>query len=160
MLNGFFSTCSDIDIIQTGIGNNLGVGLRFAATAVSDLTVGMIAGWKLAIVGIALTPFIALTAKITINVTIFCMLYFVTICQSFVNLMFKPYGQLSFIAHLIFMFQFIAKFAKRELKAYSKAGVVAEEVLSSIRTVYAFGGQLKEWKRYQFVIFSLSSMYR
>ncbi|XP_039747692.1 multidrug resistance protein homolog 49-like isoform X2 [Pararge aegeria] len=37
----------------------------------------------------------------------------------------------------------------QELKAYSIAGVVAEEVLSSIRTVVAFGGEEKEIQRYQ-----------
>lgn len=36
----------------------------------------------------------------------------------------------------------------KELKAYAKAGSIAEEVLGAIRTVTAFGGQLKECKRY------------
>ncbi|XP_054547892.1 ATP-binding cassette sub-family B member 5 [Talpa occidentalis] len=36
----------------------------------------------------------------------------------------------------------------KELNAYSKAGAVAEEVLSSIRTVVAFGAQEKEIQRY------------
>ena len=34
-----------------------------------------------------------------------------------------------------------------ELKAYAKAGAVAEEVIGSIRTVVAFGGQNKELDR-------------
>lgn len=38
---------------------------------------------------------------------------------------------------------------EKELKAYSRAGTVAEEVLSSIRTVVAFGGEEKELQRYQ-----------
>lgn len=37
---------------------------------------------------------------------------------------------------------------EKELKSYSKAGSVAEEVLSSIRTVVAFGGEKKELERY------------
>ncbi|KAL4713463.1 hypothetical protein ACJJTC_010448 [Scirpophaga incertulas] len=36
----------------------------------------------------------------------------------------------------------------QELKAYSIAGVIAEEVLSAIRTVVAFGGEQKEILRY------------
>ncbi|XP_063069028.1 bile salt export pump [Engraulis encrasicolus] len=36
----------------------------------------------------------------------------------------------------------------RELKAYAKAGAVADEVLYSIRTVAAFGGEDKEVERY------------
>ncbi len=36
---------------------------------------------------------------------------------------------------------------EKELSAYSKAGSIAEEVLSSIRTVVSFGGQKKEVDR-------------
>ncbi|KAM3615029.1 uncharacterized protein V6R79_022403 [Siganus canaliculatus] len=42
----------------------------------------------------------------------------------------------------------MASFATKEQTAYAKAGAVAEEVLSSIRTVYAFSGQEKAIKRY------------
>ena len=40
-----------------------------------------------------------------------------------------------------------ATMTAKELKAYAKAGAVAEEVLTAIRTVTAFGGQKKESKR-------------
>ena len=40
-----------------------------------------------------------------------------------------------------------AKFTAAEQKAYAKAGAIAEEVLSSMRTVAAFGGQYKESTR-------------
>ncbi|GAB6020133.1 hypothetical protein CHUAL_002862 [Chamberlinius hualienensis] len=39
-------------------------------------------------------------------------------------------------------------FAKTELKAYAKAGSLAEEVLTAVRTVAAFGGEKKEAKNY------------
>ncbi|KAA0703350.1 Multidrug resistance protein 1 [Triplophysa tibetana] len=42
----------------------------------------------------------------------------------------------------------MTSFTSKEQAAYAKAGAVAEEVLSSIRTVFAFGGQKKEIKRY------------
>ncbi|CAN2389829.1 phosphatidylcholine-translocating ATPase activity [Pristimantis euphronides] len=42
----------------------------------------------------------------------------------------------------------IVSLTSKELSAYAKAGAVAEEVLSSIRTVVAFGGQEKEIQRY------------
>ncbi|XP_056375074.1 ATP-dependent translocase ABCB1-like isoform X2 [Hyla sarda] len=42
----------------------------------------------------------------------------------------------------------LSAFTNKELTAYAKAGAVAEEVLSAIRTVIAFGGQDKEIKRY------------
>ncbi len=38
----------------------------------------------------------------------------------------------------------MTSFTSQEQTAYAKAGAVAEEVLSSIRTVFAFGGQKKE----------------
>ncbi|CAG9855747.1 unnamed protein product [Phyllotreta striolata] len=40
------------------------------------------------------------------------------------------------------------KLAKKELEAYGAAGAIAEEALSLIRTVTAFGGQKKEIDRY------------
>ncbi|XP_031765976.2 ATP-dependent translocase ABCB1-like isoform X2 [Galleria mellonella] len=42
-----------------------------------------------------------------------------------------------------------AKLSIKETEATGKAGAVAEEVLSSIRTVYAFSGQQKEMERYE-----------
>lgn len=41
-----------------------------------------------------------------------------------------------------------ARLAKREMEAYAKAGAIAEEALSAIRTVIAFGGEQKESGRY------------
>lgn len=46
-----------------------------------------------------------------------------------------------------FMALFVAKLTGWELQAYAKAGAVADEVLSSIRTVAAFGGEKKEVER-------------
>ncbi|KAL7881975.1 hypothetical protein AOLI_G00088240 [Acnodon oligacanthus] len=42
----------------------------------------------------------------------------------------------------------VARLTGRELQAYAKAGAIADEVLSSIRTVAAFGGEDKETDRY------------
>lgn len=46
----------------------------------------------------------------------------------------------------------VAKFQSRlttkELQSYSNAGSVAEEVLQNIKTVMAFGGEMKESERY------------
>ncbi|XP_014716024.2 bile salt export pump isoform X1 [Equus asinus] len=43
----------------------------------------------------------------------------------------------------------VSKFTDHELKAYAKAGSVADEVISSMRTVAAFGGEKKEVERYE-----------
>ncbi|XP_026876923.2 bile salt export pump [Electrophorus electricus] len=42
----------------------------------------------------------------------------------------------------------VARLTGRELQAYAKAGAIADEVLSSIRTVAAFSGEDKETERY------------
>ncbi|XP_029444910.1 ATP-binding cassette sub-family B member 5-like isoform X2 [Rhinatrema bivittatum] len=47
-----------------------------------------------------------------------------------------------------FCSKMLVSLTNKELSAYAKAGAVAEEVLSSIRTVVAFGGQEKEINRY------------
>ncbi|KAL3831884.1 hypothetical protein ACJMK2_023581 [Sinanodonta woodiana] len=46
------------------------------------------------------------------------------------------------------MTKLVSSMSGKELKAYAKAGAVAEEVLGAIRTVTAFRGQEKECKRY------------
>ncbi|XP_036850929.2 bile salt export pump isoform X1 [Manis javanica] len=43
----------------------------------------------------------------------------------------------------------VSKFTDHELKAYAKAGSVADEVISSMRTVAAFGGEKTEVERYE-----------
>ena len=45
--------------------------------------------------------------------------------------------------------QLLSLFFSREQKQYASAGAVAEEVLGSIRTVVAFGGEQKEYNRYK-----------
>uniref|UniRef100_A0A8C5I315 ATP-binding cassette sub-family B member 5 n=1 Tax=Gouania willdenowi TaxID=441366 RepID=A0A8C5I315_GOUWI len=47
-----------------------------------------------------------------------------------------------------FFSKVLASFTSKEQTAYAKAGAVAEEVLSAIRTVFAFSGQQKEIERY------------
>ena len=43
--------------------------------------------------------------------------------------------------------QAVKTFTEKEERAYLKAGSVAEEVLSAIRTVIAYGGEKREEKR-------------
>ncbi|KAF4019990.1 hypothetical protein G4228_011616, partial [Cervus hanglu yarkandensis] len=52
------------------------------------------------------------------------------------------------IASAAIFSRIVISLSNKELNAYSKAGAVAEEVLSSIRTVIAFGAQEKEIQRY------------
>lgn len=45
--------------------------------------------------------------------------------------------------------QLVSKLAKKESDAYGAAGSIAEEILTSIRTVISFGGERKEIDRYE-----------
>ena len=45
------------------------------------------------------------------------------------------------------LLQLIANTVKQEQETYAKAGAIAEEVLSCMRTVIAFNGQQQEIKR-------------
>lgn len=45
-----------------------------------------------------------------------------------------------------------ATLIQQEQQHYASAGAVAEEVLSAIRTVVAFGGEIDEAKRYVIVL--------
>ncbi|CAH8513092.1 unnamed protein product [Schistosoma turkestanicum] len=58
-------------------------------------------------------------------------------------------AMLPFIAGVFGCFGFIMKyFTVKEIAAYARAGAIAGEVLESIRTVIAFGGEQKELARY------------
>lgn len=46
------------------------------------------------------------------------------------------------------MFFIMSRVSKDEMETYGKAGAIAEEVFSAIRTVIAFGGEKKELNRY------------
>ena len=50
-------------------------------------------------------------------------------------------------SYFIFIVQLVATFGTAEQKHYAAAGSIAEEVLSAIRTVVAFGGEHKEVER-------------
>ena len=56
--------------------------------------------------------------------------------------------------------QLTTAFTKRELDAYAKAGAVAEEVLSSIRTVVAFGGEEKESERFLIIFINFAILHK
>ena len=63
------------------------------------------------------------------------------------KLKFKGHAVLIVIT-LLSNVQLVATFASVERKHYATAGSVAEEVLASIRTVVAFGGEHQEIARY------------
>nr|VZI23620.1 unnamed protein product [Spirometra erinaceieuropaei] len=102
---------SNVDSIEGGIGDRLGNFLQNVSTFVAAVIVALSSGWKLALVGLSLSPLILV---------------------SFFTLAFA-----------------LRKFTRKEIKAYEAAGAIATEVLTAIKTVFAFGGQEKECARYE-----------
>ncbi|XP_025895227.1 phosphatidylcholine translocator ABCB4-like isoform X2 [Nothoprocta perdicaria] len=100
----------DVAKINEGIGDKIGLLVQSLTTFITGFIVGLIRGWKLTLVILAVSPVLGLSAALWAKV--------------------------------------LSAFTDKEQAAYAKAGAVAEEVLSSIRTVIAFGGQEKEIKRY------------
>ncbi|NXB51636.1 MDR1 protein, partial [Leucopsar rothschildi] len=100
----------DINSIREGIGDKISIFLQFFSTFVSGLIIGLIYGWKLALVVLSVSPLLAASAA--------------------------------------FWSTLMASLTAKELSAYAKAGAVAEEILTAIRTVVAFNGQQKALEKY------------
>ena len=101
---------SDMNIIQEGISDKVGLLIQFWTTFLSGFIIGYYLGWKLALVLTGCLPFLSGAAYILAMV--------------------------------------LADGSVQSQKAYAGAADIAQQVLSSIRTVYAFGGEEKEKKRY------------
>jgi len=100
----------DLDKIQDGMGEKIGMFLRFFFTFVVAFAIAFYQNWALSLVLCAVVPLIVILGGV--------------------------FGKI------------ITSFSKSELDVYAKAGAMAEEVLSSIRTVVAFGGEKKEVDAY------------
>lgn len=96
----------DLNKLQEGIGEKIGMFVYFIAISISSMIVAFIYGWELSLVILSVMPLLAIAGGV----------------------MAKAQSALT----------------EKELAAYGKAGSVAEEVLSAIRTVVGFGGQAKE----------------
>ncbi|CAH0486838.1 unnamed protein product [Peronospora farinosa] len=87
-------------MIQDGMGHKVGGGLNLFSMAVSGVVIGLVKGWKLALILLAFTPFIAFTAFLAMKV--------------------------------------LSTATQEGLESYGKAGAVAQEALSNVRTVHMF----------------------
>ncbi|KAL3673891.1 hypothetical protein V7S43_001578 [Phytophthora oleae] len=87
-------------LIQEGMGRRLADGLHFFAMAGSGIATGLVKGWELALILLAFTPFIAITAFI-------CMKAMQAATLS-------------------------------GIESYGRAGAIAQETLSNVRTVHSF----------------------
>ena len=101
---------SDMNLVQEGISDKVGLIIQFTSAFLSGFIIGYLKGWELALVVSVCLPFLAGSAY--------------------------------------YLSKTLAEGSEKAQTAYAGAGDVANQVLSSIRTVYAFGGEEKEKARY------------
>ena len=94
--------CSDVLLIQDGIGEKMGTFVQFIAMFLGGFVVGFVYSWKMSLVILSVTPILM-------------------VCGAFLG-------------------KLMADFSTKGQTFYAKAGGIAEEVISCIRTVAAFGG--------------------
>lgn len=111
----------------------MAIFLQRFTTFVCGFCIGFVKGWKLTLVIVAASPLIGIGTG---------LMAMVRLDFTWISFPLSPPLTL-----LLDAFQFVAKLTGMELQAYAKAGAVADEVLSSIRTVAAFGGEKKEVQR-------------
>ena len=100
----------DLNKMQDGMGEKVGMLIRFISTGLLSFIYPYIQNWLLSLVLTGIVPVLMLMGGI--------------------------------------MGKIMTAASKDEMNTYGKAGAIAEEVLASIRTVVAFGGQKKEADSY------------
>jgi ABC-type multidrug transport system fused ATPase/permease subunit len=103
--------------------------VQLCAKFLISLTFAFTRGWKMTLVILSLAPFIWIVSIISSKV------YF----SSF----FSSNNRTFFVDNL----QISEKMFAQELRAYERAGAIAEEVFSNVRTVFAFNGTQHEQMR-------------
>ena len=129
----------DIDNVHAGIGDRLVILIQWVATFFAGFLIGFIKDWRLTLMLLAVIPILLIAALIATRVRPDKELrmlggggrWGISVCVPLHH--HQP--------------QVVTSIAEREQKAYASAGTVASEVLSSIRTVVAFGAEEKEARR-------------
>lgn len=121
---------SDINKIKDGIGDKFGNGVQYVATFFIAVLISLIKGWKLTLVILSVSPLIFISSALFTQVNF--LLSYSFVFSYFLNKILK---------------QLTTILTSNELKSYARAGAVAEEVFTAIRTVFAFNGVKKEHKR-------------
>lgn len=125
---------SDVYKIQEGISDKMGLLIQASSTFIVSFVIGFTTGWKLTLVIVAVSPLLAIAGALYNKVK--------------VRLISEPlHSFFSFTVLTIASLQLLMWFSDKEQTAYAKAGALAEEVLSNIRTVFAFNGQNKAIER-------------
>ena len=116
--------CSNLERIKEGIGDKFGMLLQYTAQFIAGFIIAFFYSWQLTLVMLSLTPLLAACGAFMSKVR-------ACVCNRISNI------------HL----QLVSSATQRESLKYAIAGAIAEEVLSSMRTVIAFNAQKQESER-------------
>ena len=72
-----FVVCSDVEKIQSGLGDRVAIFIQFTSTFLSGFTVAFVFNWRLALVVVSVLPFMVV---ITAALTRVCVCVFVCVC--------------------------------------------------------------------------------
>ncbi len=123
--------CRDVNKIRDGICDKFAGALQYFGAFITGITIGFVKGWKLTLVILSLAPIMIISA-----------FFFAKVRTSF---FLNSMGRFVYFRH--FRKKIIGSSTEVELKFYAKAGAIAQEVFTSIRTVFAYNGAQKEHKR-------------
>ena len=124
----------DLNKIQDGIGEKMGMLVRFVVTFFGSIIYPFTQNWLISLVISSVLPLLAI---------------FGGLMGAIMTKVSKVYGNSCKIPPKYERLKDgLLTSLQDEMRTYGKAGAIAEEVLSSIRTVTAFGGQQKEVDKY------------
>ena len=134
----------DLSKLQDGIGEKIGMFIYFMTIFAASIVNAFVHGWELALVIMATMPVLVIAVSICARAT-----------AAFTEKEMNIYGKVIIIgtiivsiikAFIVVILAIIIDFFII-LNVSIKAGAIAEEVLSAIRTVVAFGGETREIER-------------
>ena len=127
------SLLRDLNKLQEGIGEKVGMLVFSVVSFIVQIVNAFVHGWELTLVMLAVQPVINLPIIKSNRLDIW------SACVTWFQVVIIALGLLGKVQ---------ASATEKELGAYAKAGGVAEEVLSAVRTDFAFFGDLKEVERF------------
>ena len=76
-----FVVCSDVEKIQSGLGDRVAIFIQFTSTFLSGFTVAFVFNWRLALVVVSVLPFmVVITAALTRVCVCVCVRVSVLVC--------------------------------------------------------------------------------
>ena len=150
--------------IIEGIGDKFALLIQLLSSVIAGFVIAFAIEWRLTLFMIAFTPFMIAAGGVlskvrhlphcplssTYNISHHTM--YSNITTRHIIMTYCYTSEVFCLTCLFVTLQLTSTYASKEQTAYAKAASIAEEVLSSIRTVISFGGEHKELDRLELQI--------